>query len=422
MTADSDPETLPARWKVLLVDDEPDVLEISRLILAGLAFEGRPVELLSAGSAAQARELLGRHPDVALALVDVVMETDDAGIALVRHIRDELHDPDMQIVMRTGQPGMAPEHEIVPQYEVNGYFLKTEITARRLQSIVIAGLRGFRHARSLRRAPPRHAPPRRACGNATLAAELRAATARDDVVLLAQPEVALASGRVRGAELVPQWRTSYGLVPAARAWDLAGDGPVRRELAFWLLHRGCAWLRQWQDRLGAPLAVSLPIAGEGLADADWRAALAAAVDGAALPAGSVDLLVGETALLGGQPGLRAAADELRMHGMTLTLLDFGAQTISLQHLNQVVPDRVKLHRGFVRGVAADAQRASVARSLIALAQSLNVAVVADGIASDADVQFFRWEGCDFGQGDALAHACAPADLAVVVRSGPGSAH
>jgi EAL domain-containing protein (putative c-di-GMP-specific phosphodiesterase class I) len=421
MSPEAAPEPLPARWKVLLVDDEPDVHEVSRLILAGFGFEGRPVELLSAGSAAQARELLARHRDVALALVDVVMETDDAGITLVRHIRDQLHDHDMQIVLRTGQPGMAPEHEIVPQYEVNGYFLKTEITAQRLQSIVIAGLRGFRHARRLRR-PAVRPSPRPAAGDPALAAELRAATARDEVVLQVQPEVALASGRVRGAELVPQWRTARGLVPAARAWELAGDGPVRRELAFWLLQRGCAWVRQWQHRLGAPLAVSLPLAGEGLADAAWREALVAAVDAAALPPGSVDLLVGEATLLSGQPGLGAAADDLRAHGMTLTLLDFGAETISLQRLNQFVPDRVKLHRTFVRGAAGDPQRAAVARSLIALAQTLSVVVVADGIASDADLQFFRWEGCELGQGDALAKACAPADLATIVQSGAAGAH
>lgn len=421
MNADPAPETLPTRWKVLLVDDEPDVHEVSRLILCGLGFEGRPVELLSAGSAAQARELLAQHGDVALALVDVVMETDDAGIALVRHIREQRHDHDMQIVLRTGQPGMAPEDEIVPQYEVNGYFLKTEITAQRLQSIVIAGLRGFRHARSLRRAP-QQPPPRAVAGHTALAAELRAATARDEVVLQAQPEVALASGRVRGAELVPQWHTSHGLLSAARAWELAGDGPMRRELAFWLLQRGCAWVRQWQDRLGAPLAVSLPLAGEGIADAAWREALIVAVDQAALPPGSIDLLVGEATLLGAQPGLGAAAEELRAHGLTLTMPDFGAQTISLQRLNQLVPDRVKLHRTFVRGVAADAQRAALARSLIALAQTLNVVVVADGIASDADMQFFRWEGCELGQGDALARACAPVDLATMLRPGSAGAH
>ena len=144
-----------ARWKVLLVDDEPEVHEVSRLILAGLSFEGRDIELLSAGSAAQARELLSQQRDVALALLDIVMETDDAGITLVQHIREQLHDKDMQIVLRTGQPGVAPEGDIVRRYEINGYVLKTEITAQRLHSIVISALRSYRHTRSLRNAPQR---------------------------------------------------------------------------------------------------------------------------------------------------------------------------------------------------------------------------------------------------------------------------
>ena len=150
MTLDAVVRNGPTPWRVLLVDDEPAVHEMSRLILSGLSFEGRSVELISAGSAAQARELLERHADVALALLDEVMETDDAGITLVQYIRERLRDIDMQIVLRTGQPGVAPEGDIMRRYEINGYFLKTEITAQRLHSIVISGLRGYRHARSLR--------------------------------------------------------------------------------------------------------------------------------------------------------------------------------------------------------------------------------------------------------------------------------
>ncbi len=97
-----------ARWKVLLVDDEPAVHEVSSLILSGLSFEGRDIELLSANSAAQARDVLARHHDVALVLLDVVMETDDAGIALVQHVREQRRDSDIQIVLRTGQPSRGP--------------------------------------------------------------------------------------------------------------------------------------------------------------------------------------------------------------------------------------------------------------------------------------------------------------------------
>ena len=78
-----------AHWKVLLVDDEPAVHQVSRLILSDLTFDGRGIELLSAESAAQAREILSRERELALVLLDVVMESDDAGLALVRHIREQ---------------------------------------------------------------------------------------------------------------------------------------------------------------------------------------------------------------------------------------------------------------------------------------------------------------------------------------------
>ncbi|MBS0447737.1 MAG: EAL domain-containing protein [Proteobacteria bacterium] len=412
-----------APWKVLLVDDEPAVHEMSRLILDGLTFEGRAVELLSAGSAAEARELLDATRDVALALVDVVMETDDAGIALVQHIRAQLGDHDMQIVLRTGQPGMAPEQDIVPRYEINGYFLKTEITAQRLHSIVISGLRSYRHARSLRAAPSQDSAPREADAmRAALHAELAAYADGEQVLIEAQPEVELASNIVSGIELVPQWKTSQGLLTAQRVGEALGAGPERRRIAVWLMTQACRWARSWADDAGRPITVSIPIIGTCLGDAETLAAIVDVMRAAALPRGTLDVLVGEAALLDGHPDTHGAVAALRDAGATVTLADFGARTISLQRLSRLIPDRLKIHRLFVRGAAVDAERMALARSLIALAQTLNIVAIADGIASDADAQFFKWEGCEFGQGDALAPACAPGDVADFVLHGRRPAH
>ena len=120
--------------------------------------------------------------------------------------------------------------------------------------------------------------------------------------------------------------------------------------------------------------------------------------------------------------MRAAVSALRAIGVTFTLTDFGAETISLPRLNQLVPDRLKIHRIFVREVASDPERMALARSLIALAQTLNIAAIADGISSDSDAQFFKWEGCDLGQGDALAPACAPADVSEFLLNGRKASH
>lgn len=415
-----------AHWKVLLVDDEPAVHGVSALILADLQFEGRGIALLSAHSAAQAREVLARESGIALVLLDVVMETDDAGMALVQHIRETLHNHDVQIVLRTGQPGMAPENEIVRRYEINGYVLKTEVTAQRLQTLVIAALRGYRHTQALRTAPP--ATPRASLSQATALArqtlrqELHAGRDGQAVLLQAQPELELATNLVRGVELVASWKSAMGMLPATRVGELLPQGPLRRRVVQWLLAQGCFWARAWQASTGRALRVSLPLIGDSLADRAVPGLVLAALQQSGLPPGALDLLISEATLFGGQPEVRDALASLRAAGVTVTLVDFGGQTISLQRLNQRVPDRLKLHRVFVRAVRSDPERMAMARSLIALAQTLRIVAIADGIASDDDAQFFKWEGCDLGQGDALAPACAVADLAGWLQHGQRISH
>ena len=109
-------EDLP--WKVLIVDDEPEVHAVTRLVLGGFRFEGIRLDFLSAHSAAEARSLLRRHPDIAVLLLDVVMESEQAGLELVRDVREELANPFVRIVLRTGQAGQAPEHEVIAAYIV----------------------------------------------------------------------------------------------------------------------------------------------------------------------------------------------------------------------------------------------------------------------------------------------------------------
>ena len=100
-------------WKVLVVDDEPDVRRLTSLNLQGIAFAGRPLELIEAGSSMQAKQRLAEHPDVALAIIDVVMETDDAGLRLVEYIRKDLKNGMIRLVIRTGQPGVGPERYVL---------------------------------------------------------------------------------------------------------------------------------------------------------------------------------------------------------------------------------------------------------------------------------------------------------------------
>ncbi|MEO6280028.1 EAL domain-containing protein [Roseateles sp.] len=131
-------------WRILIVDDDGDVHKATELAMQGLTVEGQPLVFLHASSAAQARQLLASEEDLAVVLLDVVMETEDAGLQLVRHIREELELNAVRIVLRTGQPGYAPEIETVQAYDINDYKTKSELTRTRLYTVLTAAVRSYR--------------------------------------------------------------------------------------------------------------------------------------------------------------------------------------------------------------------------------------------------------------------------------------
>ena len=131
-------------WRILVVDDDADVHSATRLALRDQQIEGRGVELLHAHSADEAWRVLSDDEAVAVVLLDVVMETPDAGLQLVRRIRDELGRSALRIILRTGQPGYAPELETLRHYDINDYRTKAELTRERLFASLTTALRAFR--------------------------------------------------------------------------------------------------------------------------------------------------------------------------------------------------------------------------------------------------------------------------------------
>jgi len=130
-------------WQILIVDDEEDVHRITRIALEDLEFRKRRIDCLSAYSSAEAVSMLESHPDIAVVLLDVVMEGPDSGLELVRRIRGEMGKKILRIVLRTGQPGQAPESRVIIDYDINDYKSKTELTEQRLFTTVIAALRTY---------------------------------------------------------------------------------------------------------------------------------------------------------------------------------------------------------------------------------------------------------------------------------------
>lgn len=131
-------------WLVLIVDDDESIHQITSLVLNYFEFEQRPLELLHAYSAKEAEQLITDNPDIALAIIDVVMETQHAGLELVKTIRSDYKNQKMRLILRTGQPGEAPEEHVIRDYDINDYKNKTEVTAIKLKTLLYAGLRSYR--------------------------------------------------------------------------------------------------------------------------------------------------------------------------------------------------------------------------------------------------------------------------------------
>lgn len=138
-----------APWRILIVDDDREIHSVTKLALSGVSIDGRELSFLHAYSGAEALQILGERDDVAMVLLDVVMETDDAGLRAAKAIREELQNDEVRIVLRTGQPGYAPEERVILQYDINDYKTKTDLTRSKLLTTVVSALRSYQQIRAI---------------------------------------------------------------------------------------------------------------------------------------------------------------------------------------------------------------------------------------------------------------------------------
>jgi response regulator RpfG family c-di-GMP phosphodiesterase len=133
-----------APWKILLVDDEPDIHDVTKLTLSRFRLDGRALTFLHAYSGDEAKQVLSQEKDIALVFLDVVMEKEDSGLEVARWMRQELDNQFTRIVLRTGQPGQAPEERVIVDYDINDYKEKTELDRTKLFTTTFAALRAYR--------------------------------------------------------------------------------------------------------------------------------------------------------------------------------------------------------------------------------------------------------------------------------------
>lgn len=138
-------------YKILIADDEEEVHKMTKMVLKSFELEGDKLEFYDTYSGKETMEFLDQNHDVAVILLDVVMEDDAAGLRVVKYLREVLKNNITRIILRTGQPGKAPENKIIVEYEIDDYKAKTEITVQKLFSTMYVCLRAYKNIKSLNR-------------------------------------------------------------------------------------------------------------------------------------------------------------------------------------------------------------------------------------------------------------------------------
>lgn len=141
---------LGGEWKIIVADDEEDVHKVTFLNLRNLVYDNKSVQLINASSAKETIALMARHPDVSVILLDMIMESENAGLEVIRYVREDLNNHQLQIILRTGQAGQFPAQEMVLRYAINDYKDKTELTKTKLVTSVVAALRSYQSSKALK--------------------------------------------------------------------------------------------------------------------------------------------------------------------------------------------------------------------------------------------------------------------------------
>jgi len=136
-------------WKIVIADDEEEVHTMTRMVLKKFKYQGRKIELISTYSGQETKDVMREKSNIAIVLLDVVMENEESGLEVVKYIREDLRNPFVRIILRTGQPGQAPEDDVIRNYDINDYKSKTELTVQKLYTSIIASLRSYIDMRTI---------------------------------------------------------------------------------------------------------------------------------------------------------------------------------------------------------------------------------------------------------------------------------
>ena len=259
----------------------------------------------------------------------------------------------------------------------------------------------------------------RAVERLTLGNNLRLALERKELFLEYQPQVEVATGRITGAEALLRWRQpELGLVPPNKFIPIAENSGLILPIGEWVLRTACTQARQWQDEGLAPLPVAVNVSAVQFRQERFLQVIRNVLDETGLPPQYLELELTEGLLLSNSEVMLSMLQELREWGVKLSIDDFGTGYSSLSYLRQFPVYKLKIDRSFVQAMAVNPDDAAITTTIINMAKSLNLKVIAEGVENEEQLSFLRAHDCDEVQGYYFSRPLAAADFAEKLRSTP----
>ena len=393
-------------WIVLVVDDEPEVHEVTRLVLENITFCGIPVQLNSVYSSRQAKSFLKNHPDTAVTLLDVVMETDHAGLDLVHFIRDELCDEDNQIVLRTGQPGKAPEKSVVLNYSINGYFLKTEITAQKLHSIIISSLRNFQHIKNVKqshyafKSNYTEIPSSRI---ARLHEYISSAIHNNTLSIVAQPQIRLSNNEITGIYCKPDINIA-GVPQKELVQHIAriNDESLLLQLDSYMLKKIANATSHWVSDLEDTIRLSIPVFSVQLNSSGTAELIDDSLSRLKINPEMIAIELQDTAFITNSIAIFEFTNHIQSLDIHTSIRHSGTHMMSIRNLRRMQKSSFVIPEILINTLSKSEETTIVIRSIIALAHTIGLSVIAEGVRTQQELEFLIWEECEIARGNLIA--------------------
>lgn len=244
---------------------------------------------------------------------------------------------------------------------------------------------------------------------------LRGAMTRNELLLHYQPQVDLATGRICAAEALLRWRSAeLGVVSPADFIPVAEETGLVIAIGEWVLRTACAQNKAWQDAGLPPIRIAVNVSALQILAGTLPEIVTEALSATGLEPRYLELELTESVMIREVEATLKQVIALKRLGITISLDDFGTGYSSLGYLSRFPLDRLKIDQAFVHDITTEPRNAAIARATIALAQGLDMVVIAEGVESEGQLRYLRDIGCEEAQGYLFSRPVSPEEMAVMI--------